>query len=276
MHATVIGGKGFIGRALVARLRTLGWHVWVPERNQSWPNADRDLGHVFYCAGLTADYLQHPEKTVEAHVGLLARVLQSANFLSLVYLSSTRLYDGLPAGTTAQEMALLPVAPHIPRHIYDLTKLTGESLCHVFGHGKARVARLSCVYDITPQAQGFLPDVLRLVQAAEPGNTITLASSPFFLRDYIQVKDVVRALVDIAQGAKQVVYNVASGVNLSNAALAILIEEHSGRKVRFEREQGGMEPATVSVDRLTLEWGWKPLSVDEVLSPWLINLQGAS
>jgi len=276
MHATVIGGRGFIGQVLVRHLRSLGWGVWVPERSQPWPDAERDLGHVFYCAGLTADYLQHPERTVEAHVSLLARVLQSDNFTSLVYLSSTRLYDGLPAGTTATETALLPVAPHIPRHIYDLTKLTGESLCHVFGQGKARVARLSCVYDTTPQAQGFLPDVLRQVQAAARGETITLTSSPHFSRDYIHVNDVVRALVDMAQGGQHVVYNLASGVNLTNAALATLIEQHSGRKVLFAHENTSAEPATVSMDRLAEEWGWRPRSVESVLTPWLAHLQRAS
>lgn len=276
MHATVIGGKGFIGQVLVEHLRTLGWRVWVPERQQNWPDTERDLGHVFYCAGLTADYLQHPEKTVEAHVGLLARVLQSAHFTSLVYLSSTRLYDGLPAGTTAQETALLPVAPHIPRHIYDLTKLTGESLCHVFGQGKARVARLSCVYDTTALAQGFLPDVLRLLQGTEPAGQITLASSPHFSRDYIHVNDVVRALVDIAQGAKHVVYNLASGINLTNAALARLIEQHSGSKVRFAHDNISAEPATVNMDRLAQEWGWRPRTVDTVLTPWLNQLRRAT
>ncbi|MBY0464026.1 MAG: NAD(P)-dependent oxidoreductase, partial [Burkholderiales bacterium] len=273
MHATVVGGKGFIGQVLVRYLQALGWGVWVPERDHLWPDSERALGHIFYCAGLTADYLQHPERTVEAHVGLLARVLQSTNFTSLVYLSSTRLYDGLPSGTTAQETALLPVAPHIPRHIYDLTKLTGESLCHVLGQGKARVARLSCVYDTTQQAQGFLPDVLRLVQAAERGDTVTLTSSPHFSRDYIHVNDVVRGLVDMAQSAQQVVYNLASGLNLTNAALATLIEQHSGRKVLFAYESTSAEPATVSIDRLTQEWGWRPRSAESVLTPWLNHLQ---
>jgi nucleoside-diphosphate-sugar epimerase len=276
MHATVIGGRGFIGQVLVQHLHTLGWSVWVPERDHGWPDSERELGHIFYCAGLTADYLQHPERTVEAHVSLLARVLQSTHFTSLVYLSSTRLYDGLPAGTTAQETALLPVAPHIPRHIYDLTKLTGESLCHVFGQGKARVARLSCVYDTTPQAQGFLPDVLRMVQAAAPGEAVTLISSPHFSRDYIHVNDVVRGMVDMAQGAQQVVYNLASGINLTNAALAALIEQHSGRKVRFAHENLSAEPATVCMDRLEREWGWRPRTVETLLTPWLNHLQGSS
>lgn len=275
-QATVIGGRGFIGQVLVQHLSTLGWNVWVPERDHGWPDPERELGHIFYCAGLTADYLQRPERTVEAHVSLLARVLQSVNFTSLVYLSSTRLYDGLPGDTTAQETALLPVGPHIPRHIYDLTKLTGESLCHVFGRGKARVARLSCVYDTTPQAQGFLPGVLRLVQAAEHGDTVTLASSPYFSRDYVHVNDVVRGLVEIAQGAQQGVYNLASGINLSNAALATLIEQHSGRKVRFAHKNLSAEPAKVSIDRLAEEWGWRPRSVETVLRPWLNHLHKVS
>lgn len=276
MHATVVGGRGFIGQVLVEHLHTLGWNVWIPEREHDWPESERDLGHIFYCAGLTADYLQHPERTLEAHVSLLARVLQSTNFTSLVYLSSTRLYDGLPAGTAARETALLPVAPHIPRHIYDLTKLTGESMCHVFGQGKARVARLSCVYDTTPLAQGFLPDMLSLVQSTEPGDTFTLPSSPHFSRDYIHVNDVVRGLMDIAQGAQHVVYNLASGINLTNAALATLIEHHSGRKVRFAYENTSVQPSPVSIDRLTQEWGWRPRSVESVLTPWLGKLMRTS
>jgi nucleoside-diphosphate-sugar epimerase len=146
----------------------------------------------------------------------------------------------------------------------------------VFGQGKARVARLACVYDTTPQAQGFLPDVLRRVQAAEPQSAITLASSPHFSRDYIHVDDVVRAVVSMAQGAQHVVYNVASGINLSNAALAALIEQHSGRRVQFANDQISPAPATVSIQRLTQEWGWSPRSVDSVLAPWLSNLRRTS
>jgi nucleoside-diphosphate-sugar epimerase len=273
MDATVIGGRGFIGRVLVEHLQKSGWNVWLPERQQRWPEVDRDLGHVFYCAGFTADYLQNPEKTVDAHVGLLSRVLQSDSFTSLVYLSSTRLYDGLPVDTSIQETALLPVAPHVSRHLFDLTKLTGESLCHVLGQGRARVARLSCVYDTSPRAQGFLPDVLRMVQAASKGETILLGSSPYFSRDYIHVNDVVRALIEIAMGAKQVVYNLASGINLTNAALAALIEQHSGRNVRFAHDQITAEPVNVNIDRLVQELGWRPGSVDSVLVPWLNHLR---
>ena len=93
--ATLIGGEGFIGRRLQARLRREGWTCQVPARDAPWL-LERPLGHVFHCAGLTADYAARPFDTVEAHASLLARLLRDADFEALVYLSSTRLYDGRP------------------------------------------------------------------------------------------------------------------------------------------------------------------------------------
>src|SRR4029453_14700488 len=121
--ATLIGGDGFIGRRLQARLRSEGWTCQVPARNA--PSLLlRPLGHVFYCAGLTADYASRPFDTVEAHASLLARVLREADFDALVYLSSTRLYDGRPgfAGAEVDEDTPLALAPAQPRHPYDPSK----------------------------------------------------------------------------------------------------------------------------------------------------------
>jgi hypothetical protein len=52
--ATLIGGDGFIGRRLQARMRSEGWTCQVPARDEPWLFR-RPLGHVFHCAGLTAD-----------------------------------------------------------------------------------------------------------------------------------------------------------------------------------------------------------------------------
>ena len=94
-QATVIGAFGFIGRHLSRHLQRQGFDVHEASRDErSWP--DGSLGHVFYCAGLTADFAQRPHDTVDAHVALLDRVLRQQRFASLVYLSSTRLYDGIP------------------------------------------------------------------------------------------------------------------------------------------------------------------------------------
>ena len=275
-RATVIGGHGFIGSALARQLSQEGWDCWVPEREAVWPNSERPLGHVFYCAGLTADYYQRPAHTVEAHVGLLARVLQSARYTSLVYLSSTRVYDGMATDSTtsvlATEDASFCVNPQQPRHFYDLTKLTGESLCLALGAGRARVARLACVYNNASDADGFLPGLLAQVARAPHGGTVQVTSSPHFARDYVHVGDVVRALVDIATHGTASAYNVASGENLRNDELAALMEVHTGRRIAFTLDQAVPAPVQVSVERLRKAFGWSPHTVAQTLQPWFQSL----
>ena len=270
--ATVIGSTGFIGQALLLHLRAAGWSCWAPDRDQPWPLQQRELGHVFYCAGLTADYLRRPEETVQAHVGLLTRVLQSDSYLSLVYLSSTRLYDNLPGDALATEDAPLCISPLNSRHFYDLTKLTGESLCQVLGEGRARVARLSCVYQGAGEGQGFLPGLLLRLQDSAPGATLSVPSSPHFARDYVHLEDVVRALLDIAVRGCQPIYNVAAGANLGNDQLAHLVQAHSGRHLAYTLDQAHAPAAVAAIQRLQAEFGWCPTGVEERLAPWLRRL----
>lgn len=270
--ATVIGGNGFIGRALIRRLEHDGWAVRAAPRDAIWPETHSSLGHVFYCAGLTADFLRDPPATLQAHAGLLSRVLQSAQWDSLVYLSSTRLYDALPPIALAREDGALAIDPRNPRHFYDLTKLTGESLCQVMGATRARVARLSCVYADTADAQGFLPDVLRAVAGTPPGHAVAVASSPHFCRDYVHVADVVQALIDIAVRGTQPVYNVASGANLRNDTLAQWVREHAARRVVFESDRQAPPAPVVDMERFATEFGWQPAPAQQRIVPWLRGL----
>lgn len=274
--ATVIGGRGFIGRALVTSLRAQDWDCHVPDRDFSWPEMVRPLGHVFYCAGLTADYLRDPRATLEAHAGLLSRVLQSARFESLVYLSSTRLYDGIPTEGQAQEDVRLCVNPVDPRHLYDVSKLAGENLCHVMGQGRARVARLSCVYSHLQDAGGFLPELFKKLANSRVEQDVRVASSPYFSRDYVHVSDVVHALIDISVRGVHTTYNVASGQNLRNDDLAALVQTHSGRKIVFELDRLQSTPPVVNIDRLKSEFGWSPASVSQCIAPWLQSLPSAA
>src|SRR4051812_24671353 len=114
---TVIGASGFVGRRLVETLAAAGAAPFAPARDD--PRLfTQDLGRGFYCAGLTADSLARSFETVEAHVGLIARLLERGRFERLVYLSSTRLYDwmGPAAGREDEPLSLTPSEP---RHLYD-------------------------------------------------------------------------------------------------------------------------------------------------------------
>ena len=267
-HFTVVGSAGFVGSRLLATLRTRGAQVWAPARDEPLP-WDRPLGHVMYCAGLTADYLARPFDSVQAHVSLLSQLLQYEEFDSLVYLSSTRLYDGLGVGL-AHENAVLPIDPSNPRHLYDLSKGLGESLCHVAGKGRARVARLACVYEGPQDADGFLPALLRQVQAARNAGVrqVEVSSSPHFARDYVCLGNVVEALIRIALQGKQSVYNVASGVNVSNAELFEYLGRRWGCNVLPQLQTVPGPTPIVDIERLRSELQWQPRLLFDVLDTY--------
>ena len=214
---TVIGASGFIGSRLVAALRARGEEVFAPARGEP-QLLSQDLGKVFYCAGLTGDFMVRPFDTVEAHVGLLTQVLRDGRFSRLVYLSSTRLYDSLgEAGGREDDVLQFDVAA--ARNVYDLSKALGENLCLARSEGRASVARLANVFDWTDDAGGFLSDLLK---RARRERAIGMASSPQAGRDYIHAGDVIAALLAMQDQDVQGVVNIARGEAISNAELADL------------------------------------------------------
>lgn len=272
-HATVIGAAGFIGRHLARHLRDGGFEVHEPARGDArW--LDAPLGQVFYCAGLTADYAQRAHDTVEAHVALLNRVLQRGRFDSLVYLSSTRLYDGSLADLAGEETPLA-LQPHQPRHLFDLSKALGEALCHAAGGGRARVARLSCVVRDADDATGFLPqllrDVVRSVAAADGGvpPRLHVDTTSGAARDYVHLDDVLRALVLIATRGTQPVYNVAGGRNLANRELFARLRELSGCDIVALRHDIVRPAPRIDISRLRGEFGWRPAHMLDKLADLL-------
>lgn len=249
---TVLGATGYIGSRLAAHLRAQGHTVWTPTRGDAGVFT-RPLGHVMYCVGLTADFRTRPFDTVDAHVGLLAEVLRRAQFDSLLYLSSTRVYMG---ATRTDEDAPLTVLPGDPSYLYNLTKLTGESLCHASGRAGVRVARLSNV--VGPgmdAASGNL--VADLLHQAQQGH-IVLRSDPQSAKDYLHVDDLLDWLPRIALEGRAAAYNVASGEQTTHREwLDWLASTHAATVVVAERAPW-QSFAPIDVTRLRNEFGWKP------------------
>lgn len=258
-HATIIGGQGFVGQRLFHYLTGHGWDCWIPQKNDPELFV-RPLGYVFYCAGLTADYAKRSFDTVDAHVSLLNAVLRKSNFKSLVYLSSTRLYDSLQKERVSEQDDLV-LNPGNPRHIYDFSKALGEALCISAGQEKAKIARLSCVYHDAGDADGFLPLLLRTVAAQREQVSITMETSAAFARDYISLDDVVRGLVDICVRGREKLYNLASGENISNAVLFDLIRDLAGVDVVPTSVTQGLSSPVIDMQRFISEFGWQPESL---------------
>jgi len=223
---TVLWAGGLVGAQLVRYLRARGATCTTPARHD-WNCLAEPMGHVIYLIGLAADHARRPLDTVEAHVSLFNHLLRDGDFQSVVYLSSTRLYDS--GGADGRESGDLILNPLNPRHIYDLSKALGESLCASGGRDNVRAARLSCVYADDLSAENFLHQLVR--RALREGE-ITVKTNPEFARDYVHVDDVCAALVDIARFGRRPIYNVAIGVNVDSRCLLALIERSSWYRKR--------------------------------------------
>jgi len=258
---TVLGAAGFIGSHLSGELRRRGYRVSAPARNADLSAAD--LGTVFYCIGLTADFRSRPLDTVTAHVCKLAEILGTCRFDSLVYLSSTRLYRGAQEGFEEQEVS---VDPSNADDLYNLSKALGESLGLHCGR-PVRVVRLSNVYGADWGSNNFLASILK---AALRDRAVTLRSSLQSAKDYVHVNDVVDVLIRIGASATQRIYNVASGCNVSNAELLHRIQTLTGCTVQESWNNKTVFPP-ISIRRVKAEFGFSPACVLDQL-PDLIEV----
>lgn len=263
--ATVVGAAGFVGARLAARLRADGWEVYAPAKGDP-ELLSRDLGVVFYCAGLTADYDRRPFDTVEAHASLVSEVIRADHFERLVYCSSTRLYDG-QRKAESHEAEPLVFDPADPRRVYDLSKALGENLTIARTGGRGAVARLSNVFDWSDGAPGFLSEWLI---AARGARDLVLESSPNIARDYIHLDDTVEALIAIA-GSQPQVYNVAAGALTTNADIARVFEA-SGWWVKFTSDANPVPPPNAMAARLAAI-GVRARPVKDVVAAYLEGLK---
>jgi nucleoside-diphosphate-sugar epimerase len=246
MRATIFGSGGFVGGRLAAYLRGQGYEVNALLRDdQSWRTGD--LGRVFYCIGLTADFRNRPFETVEAHAGFLTDVLKTASYTSFVYLSSTRVYA---RAQTTDEGSALPVCSFDADDLYNISKLMGEAVCLGSKLENVRVARLSNVFGADLASENFLTAVIR--EAVER-KTVHLKTHLDSEKDYVWIDDVAAALTAIAERGEDPITNIAYGRNtthreimetLSDVAGARIISDDSATRVCFPRIE------TVRLDRV--------------------------
>ena len=247
---TILGACGWIGSELVSELAKQGWRVKAVDRQslESWISGQQTHGPVIYAIGLTADFRQRPFDTIEAHVGILSKVLQRKNLSDLVFLSSTRVYW---RSVDTSETTALPCLSSDPSDLYNLSKLLGEALVLQDPRPGVRVVRLSNVVGPKQPPSTFLG---ALIAEAEITGSVTIRQSPSCSKDYVGLDYVVRLLPQIAEHGTERLYNLGSGSNSSHSDVAAWLER-KGIKVSFASSP---EPAvsfpSLSIDRLRAEF----------------------
>lgn len=266
---TIVGGNGLIGRNLVQALRQAGQAVLVPKRDDERLYS-RPLGKVIYAAGLTADFRTRPFDTVNAHVSLLTGILEKAEFESLLYLSSTRVYSGARAGRESEPIS---VQTSDSSDLYNISKLMGESICFSCGREGVKIARLSNVVDKADRDGTSFLSIL--VTEAKAGR-IVLQADPHSAKDYVSMDDVIDTLLWIAASAKQPIYNVASGVQLSHGELADRLKSLTGCAVEVMPQAPKICFPPVSIERLHSECGYTPRSITAIIDEMVGNKRQSS
>lgn len=254
MTYTVFGASGFIGRHLVAYLRGIGEEVYIAPRDLSDLPSQKHLGHIIYAIGMTANFRGRPLDTVDAHVGILSEILRSRSFESLLYLSSTRIYQNVDQGL---ESSSAVVEPGKASSIYNISKLLGESLCHAAGPAVTRVARLSNVYGSGMPAENFLRVICR---SALDDGVVRLASALDSVKDYVAIGDVTKLICQIASCGQHSVYNVASGCNTSHQRIIGLMREKIDFEVEVDESATRQEFPAINIDLAKAEFGYQSTS----------------
>jgi nucleoside-diphosphate-sugar epimerase len=262
---TIVGGRGFIGRALVATLRDAGADVASIAHRDPLPA--EPLGHVVYASGVSASVADDASYAYGAHVEGVRRILDGRAFSSLLYLSSTRVYDAA-AGT--HEDASIVVAPASGRDLYRITKAAGEALCLADASPAVRVARLSNVAGENFDSPLFLNDVLR--QAARD-RRVAVRTTRASAKDYITIGEVCRYLTAIARGGRSRIYNVAAGANVENGAIFDLLATR-GVDVDIAPDAALALAPPIDVRRLHAEFGPSRETLLDVLPHLLDRFTG--
>lgn len=240
------------------KLQSEGHKVYTPSRGDD-DIYRRNLGHVIYAIGLTADFRQRPYDTVKAHVSMISELLQQGDFKSLLYLSSTRVYA---RAKDANEEDALTVLPQDASDLYNLSKLMGESLCLQDNRNGVRVARLSNVVGgDDAESENFVPSLMREALRGR----IVLQTNPNSAKDYIHVDDVVELLPRIAIGGCERLYNVASGVQTTHAQWVTQIMSKYACAVEVAPAAATVSFVPIDISRIKIEFNFQPRPVLSIL-----------
>ena len=237
MPVVVTGAAGFLGRSVLAHLRSRGDDVVAIDRHPIAPAAGTTLRTGTGSVVVTADLLDPDARAVTAafaaaeavihlagcpgvrdhgpgvherrerdNVAATARVLAAVPLgVPLVVVTSSSVYGGARPGRASHEDD--PVAP---RGGYAESKVRAEALCRarLGAGGRVVIAR-----PFTVVGEGQRPDMAlhRWVLDLAAGRPATVLGSPWRTRDFTDVREVARALVALADCGATGAVNIGSG-----------------------------------------------------------------
>ncbi|MEO9115135.1 MAG: NAD-dependent epimerase/dehydratase family protein [Gemmatimonadaceae bacterium] len=282
----LLGGGGFMGRALTARLRARGHDVHILVRGTTLDVPDGVTVHgggmenvellrrllprfktVVHLASATTPGLSSKSPSLESSgniaptLGLLEE-LQKFPGLRLVYVSSGGTVYGNPEHEMVPESAQLS-----PLSFYGAGKVAIEDFVQCFQRLSGNpvvILRPSNLYGPgQPRYQGF--GVVRtMLQHVLDRSTMTIWGDGTVVRDFLYIDDMMSAIECVLDGTDASgTFNVGAGVGHSLNDLKNIIEDVCGKRLDIRHEH----PRSIDVQRIVLDssnmekqFGWTPLT----------------
>lgn len=290
----ILGGAGFVGRALTARLLELGRAVHVVSRRPC-PFAAHPLlrysqgdlaqievlrslvdqcEDVVYLASETvpAQTTYTPHREVARNLAPIASLIEALEHVAprhILFASSGGTVYGNPAAVPVPEGApLRPVSYH------GAVKVAAEQILSVMAsHTDHRVTilRPSNLYGPGQPYQEHFGVVRKLLQHVHESREVEIWGDGTQVRDYLFIDDFITACVGILDRADQRsdsrILNVGAGHGTSLNELCALIESVSGRRLAIRRlpaRAGDVKGVVLDVSALKAAIQWSPETPIEI------------
>lgn len=219
-----------------------------------------DIAAVFHLAALPqVQYsIEHPDETHRVNVGGMINVLMSAakhGVKKVVYSSSTAIYGDQEVSPIHEELLAHPKSP------YALQKYEGELLVRLWSelYNLPGVSlRYFNAYGPRQSATGAYPSaIMKFLELKHAGKPITIVGTGKQTRDFVHVRDIVRAnmlAMDNTKVGNGDVFNVGTGVAISVNELAALI----GGPVEYIAPRVEIEHSLADFSKARRVLGWEP------------------
>lgn len=290
----LVGGTGFIGRALATRLHQEGCEVHVLGRRPAKELPDGVMEHtgdqadkalirpllercsaVVHLAAATvpADTEWQPMAEAQASLmpalGFLECLQDFPGCRCLLISSGGALYGATDGGATED---LCPA----PTSYYGAGKVALESFFQVFGQrqrGCLSILRPSNVYGPGQPLRGGFGVIRTLLERARTHGKVEVFGDGASLRDYLFIDDMVAACL-AALDVPAVICNICSGQGVSLLELIAVVERVTGKRLAVEyRPARASDVSRIVLDpgRATERQGWAPgVSLEEgIRRTWL-------
>lgn len=247
---TLLGATGFIGSHIAQYLESINIYFYKPGRNEDL--REKHLGDVVFCIGLTGDAKSKPIETVEAHISKLKYIIKNCQFDSITYCSSTRIYLH---NVDASEDCLINVEINDPYELFNLTKLTAESLL-INTVKNYKIVRLSNIFGDDFASDNFITSIIK---DALIKKKIFLRTTPKSEKDYLHVNDASKLILKIAETKfSNGIYNVAAGINITNSEILDIIQTITGCDVTYQSDAANIIFPRINTVRIKKEFDFSP------------------